>query len=170
MNSKIQDRLRAIFEGCTPDQMLFLLGDPAYATTYGVASAIKRLPGQELTPHQQQYNTNLPNVRIAVEQGFGNLAMRFPLISEGKARPGYQPVGCYFMVAAFLANCMNCVRRNVNAQRFDLDPPTLEDYVASAYKVVAADELESAEQAIVLNSELQAPDDNAEVEESVEVE
>lgn len=148
--------------------MLYLYGDPAYTHQFGIASAFKRPANRELSPEKRLYNANLSNVRIAIEQGFGNLATQWRLIPEGRARSGYSPVGAYFVVAAFFTNCLNCPKPNINSQRFEIDLPELEEYVASMLKSNNIEEIEQAQQAIQLDPDLEPPTEDVQVE-SIEV-
>jgi hypothetical protein len=127
--SGVIERLRQIMDG----DWLFLLGDSAYFDTEGIVSTIRRPQGVPLDDEAREFNEVLANLRIIVEDSFGETVNQETYIKfKGGLRLGKQPVGAYYAIATLLKNCRSCMRRDrpttVNV-RFGLRPPAIEDYL-----------------------------------------
>lgn len=57
-----------------PAERLYLYGDKAYVSTFGVMGAYKRRAGQQLGQQYNEYNAAMSSCRIAVEHGFAHVA------------------------------------------------------------------------------------------------
>ncbi|KAA6411798.1 MAG: hypothetical protein FRX48_03948 [Lasallia pustulata] len=83
--SKIEDRLRELMLDLLPAERLYLYGDKAYVSTFGVMGAYKRRAGQQLGRQYNEYNAAMPSCRIAVEHGFAQFDepdYRLPLVEQ----------------------------------------------------------------------------------------
>lgn len=54
--SGLAAKLQTINEGCRPPHALYLYGDPAYTTIYGIMGPYKNYPSRPHTPAQEQFN------------------------------------------------------------------------------------------------------------------
>ena len=68
-----------------PAERLYLYGDKAYVSTFGVMGAYKRRAGQQLGQQYNEYNAAMSSCRIAVEHGFAQFDgpdYRLPLVEQ----------------------------------------------------------------------------------------
>jgi hypothetical protein len=127
--SKVQSRLRKILAG---RRRLYLYGDPAYSRCFGIWAPFKHPAGWRYLPMEEQnFNTRLSRIRIAVEQAFGLTQGLWTYVAfTTQLRSAAQPVAHYYRVAVLLSNCFACLRGNTAAGgRFLCRPPELEDYL-----------------------------------------
>jgi hypothetical protein len=83
-----------------------------------------------LPADEHQFNTALSSVRIAVEHAFGHTGTQWGYITFAKGlEEGRSPVACYFSTAVLLMNCMKCFRGCQTSTRFEIDPPSIQDYL-----------------------------------------
>lgn len=154
--SGLAEKLRAVNGGRRAAHALYLYGDPAYSTIYGVMGPYKNHPSRPRTPAQDQSSKIMSRLRIEVEHGFAihqnlwtwngfHLGLK---LSQGTAV-------CY-AVSVLLANIWTCIRGNQTSVRFACAPPALENYL----ELLAADhdlesdwDLESSDEDQELNSE-----------------
>ena len=123
-------KLRAVNQGRRPAMTLYLYGDPAYATVYGIMGPYKTYLGRPRTPAHNRFNKRMSKLQIEVDHGFAihqNLWTwnGFPL--GLKLRQG--AAVCY-AVSVLLTNAWTCLRGNQTSKRFDCMPPELKDYLA----------------------------------------
>ncbi|THU92324.1 hypothetical protein K435DRAFT_906381 [Dendrothele bispora CBS 962.96] len=114
----------------TPEELrtFQIFGDPAYGLGPHMISPFSGA-GQR-TDEEQAWNSRMSAVRIEVEHGFGIVQKLWPFLNAGwKMRLYASPVGRYYRVGVFLANCSNCLRPNQVSQYFSCPPPSLEDYL-----------------------------------------
>lgn len=138
--SGLESKLREVNAGRPPAQALYLYGDPAYCTVYGIMGPYKNYPTRPRNPAEDQFNKIMAKLRIEVEHGFAvhqNLwtwnAFHLGLkISQGAA--------ITYAVSVLLANIWTCLRGNQTSLRFACSPPALEDYL----QVLAEEEEESS--------------------------
>lgn len=64
------EKLREVNGGRQPAHALYLYGDPAYCTVYGIMESYKNYPGRPQTPVQEKFNKAMSRLRIEVEHGF----------------------------------------------------------------------------------------------------
>ena len=106
-----------------------LYGDPAYGMSAHVMSPFK---GAHLTQLQQAFNRQMSEVRVSVEWGFGKIIQYFAYLDFRKnLKVLLQPVAKYYIVGALLTNCHTCLYGSVTSSFFDMEPPTLEQYLAN---------------------------------------
>jgi nuclease HARBI1 len=102
-----------------------IFGDPAY----GVSPLLISPFGGEKTDAQQRWNNEMSAVRISVEHGFGGVLNVWPFLrAYWKHRVYSSPIGRFYRVGVLLFNAINCFRPNQTAQKFNCEPPTIEDY------------------------------------------
>ena len=68
--SGLEGKLREVNAGRIPAQALYLYGDPAYCTIYGIMGPYKNYPTRPRTPAEDQFNKIMAKLRIEVEHGF----------------------------------------------------------------------------------------------------
>ncbi len=124
------ERLREVIQG---HKILYLYGDPAYRSSYGVACPWTDPRGRRFLPADKQaWNRALSSVRISVEQGFGRTQCLWTYTAYAKGlRAGSSLVGAYFFVAVLLTNCHTCLRGiSAAGSRFLVPPPLVEAYLS----------------------------------------
>lgn len=85
-----------------------------------------------MTPGQAAFNAAMSSVRVTVEWGFGRIVAQWPyVVYHKKQQVGLSACGLgkQYAVAGIPANCHNCFYPNPTAQYFDLQPPSLEEYL-----------------------------------------
>lgn len=126
--SGLEAKLRAMNAGRRPARTLYLYGDPAYSTVYGIMGLYKNCPGRPRTPAHNRFSKIMSKLRIEVEHGFAihlwawnsfHLGLK---LSQGAA-------ACY-AVSVLLANIWTCLRGNQTSIRFDYAPPEIENYLS----------------------------------------
>lgn len=128
--SGLQTKLRAVNQGHRPAQALYLYGDPAYSTVYGIMGPYKNYPNRPRTAAHNRFNKTMSRLRIEVEHGFAlhqNLWTWNGFHLGLKLRQG--AAICY-AISVLLANIWTCLRGNQTSQRFDCAPPAVEEYLA----------------------------------------
>lgn len=123
--SKVVEKLR--------DQIgadnLYLYGDSGYS--------LKRLlitphQGNNLTPAQVAFNEQMGKLRIAVEWEFGELFQQFSFLTFKYNQKLYlQPLAKYIKVSVILKNCQTCLYGSQTSAYYDVEPPSLEEYVTN---------------------------------------
>lgn len=68
-------------------------------------------------------NKKMSKLRVTVEWGFAKIIQLFPFLDFK------QELGNYYKVATILTNCHTCLYGSQVCDYFELDPPTLEDYL-----------------------------------------
>lgn len=82
---------------------------------------------------EEEYNTLLSNLRIAVEHGFGKITRLWSFTDMKRVhRTGLQPTAAYYFVMTLMTNLHTCMHGNQISEKFDLDPPSVDEYLASA--------------------------------------
>lgn len=106
-----------------------LYGDPAYGMSAHVISPFK---GAHLTQLQKQFNRQMSDVRVSVEWGFGKIIQYFSYLDFRKnLKVLLQPVAKYYTVGTLLTSCHTCLYGSTTSSFFDLEPPTLEEYLGN---------------------------------------
>lgn len=103
-----------------------LYGDPGYR---GCPRVLSPFGGAYPPREHVNINVSMSRVRICVEWTFGRIASLFAFVDFKKNLKLYlQPVGNYYVVATFLANCYCCLYGSETSDYFACIPPTLEVY------------------------------------------
>ena len=137
--SGLEARLRAINAGRPPAMVLYLYGDPAYSTIYGIMGPYRNYPNRPRTPAHDQFNKAMSRLRIEVEHGFAihqNLWTWNGFHLGLKLRQG-AAVG--YAVSVLLANVWTCLRGNQTSMRFSCMPPAVEEYLALPEEEIDSD-------------------------------
>ena len=110
------------------DSTIFsLYGDPAYPLRPHLLAPYR---GGIITPDQALFNKRMSTVRVTVEWAFGKVLSIFAFVDYKKNKKLYlQPVGKYYSVASILTNCHTCMYGSVVSDFFDLEPPSLGEYL-----------------------------------------
>ena len=111
-----------------------VFGDKGYYThaSGAVIAAYKRAPGDPpLSEEEQEYNSSMSKVRIAVEWGFLKVVTVFAYMDHSKQLKVWgTPVAPYYTAASILTNVHTCLYGNQTSRYFEVAPPSLIDYLA----------------------------------------
>jgi hypothetical protein len=109
------------------DKGFRVYGDPAYGMSDHIASPFK---GVHLSREQLDFNKRMSSVRVSVEWCFGDIVRYFAYLDFAKnMKIMLQPVGLYYSIGALLTNMHTCLYGNVTSQFFNINPPSLEEYL-----------------------------------------
>lgn len=117
-------------EKLVKDSVFVIYGDPAYP--------LRRLfqkpyGGAVLSPDQIAFNRRMSTVRQAVEWGYGKVAAEFVFVDFNKNQKILlQKVPMFYRVATILANCHTCLYGSQVTRFFNLDAPSIQQYLTSA--------------------------------------
>ncbi|KAE8959468.1 hypothetical protein PR002_g30533 [Phytophthora rubi] len=113
-----------------PDYVIY--GDQGYPLRSWI---ICPYAGAVLTNAQTQFNLDLSKARVAVEWSFGWIVRDWEIFTHPNNMKLFKsPIGLLYIVAAFLTNCLSCVRRrNQTSKYFRCNLPTLEIYLADLH-------------------------------------
>ena len=76
-----------------------------------------------------QYNQAMSEVRVSVEWLFGNITNYFTFIDFKKQmKINLSAVGKMYVVCALLENAHTCLYGNLVSEKFDLQPPSLQEF------------------------------------------
>ncbi|CAB1118668.1 unnamed protein product [Ectocarpus sp. CCAP 1310/34] len=106
----------------------YVYGVPAYQISPWLQAPFRGI----LTAGQQAFNTAMSGVRGIVEWGFGRIVAQWPYVDYHKKQQvalSACGLGKQYAVAGMLTNCHNCFYPNSTAQYFDVQPPSLEEYL-----------------------------------------
>lgn len=86
--------------------------------------------GGNLSRAQRKVNRKMSAVRVTVEWGFAKVLQLFPFLDFKKnLKVQKQKVPQYYKVATILANCHTCLYGSQVCEYFEIEPPTLEEYL-----------------------------------------
>ena len=127
--SGLEAKLRAVNRGRRLATALYLYGDPAYSTVYGIMGPYKNYPGRPRTAAHNRFNKMMSKLRIEVEHG---CAIHQNLWTWNGFHLGLklgQGAAVCYAVSVLLANAWTCMRGNQTSTRFSCMPPDLENYL-----------------------------------------
>ena len=105
-----------------------LYGDPAYPLSHHLQAPFR---SANLTAEEQLFNKDMSSLRQSVEWGFQKVVNLFAFVDFRKNLKLFmQPVGKYYILAHFFANCHTCLYGSQTTTFFDVDPPSLEEYLS----------------------------------------
>ena len=105
-----------------------LYGDTAYPVRRYLLSPFR---GANLRAEEQEFNSRMSSVRECVEWEFGKMMKMFAFLDFRKnLKVLLSPVAKYYLVGGLLTNCHTCLYGNQTSRYFQLDPPSLENYLA----------------------------------------
>ncbi|CAB1104801.1 unnamed protein product [Ectocarpus sp. CCAP 1310/34] len=108
-----------------------LYGDPAYGLSDHLACPFSASSHGPLTPDMADFNQRMSHCRVAVEWGFKEMTSKWTFV-DMKPQQKYllSPVGKQYRVATLLSNIHSCLNGgNQISQFFDVQPPTLQEYL-----------------------------------------
>ena len=110
---------------------LFLYGDPAYHDINYCIAPFRNPRGHgNLSREQSELNKRLASIRISVEHGLGQIGQTWTYnCSAQQLHSGWQPVAALFITGVLLTNCHICLCPNQTSQKYEISPPTLEEYL-----------------------------------------
>ena len=80
---------------------------------------------------QANFNASMARARVSVEWGFSKVQTLFAFTNYyANQKLFLNQLGPYFTVATLLTNCHTCLYGSEMSDLFQLDPPTLDDYLA----------------------------------------
>ena len=105
-----------------------IYGDPIYARSVYLQ---KGFPTVERTWREQILNQSMNSARVAVEHAFNRVIALWAFVDFAKQQKSLctRPAMAY-LNAQFLTNCNNCMYPNQVSQAFDIEPPTLREYIS----------------------------------------
>ena len=87
---------------------------------------------RNLTPLQQEFNARMSPLRQAVEWGFGKIVREFAFLDFKKNNKlMLQDVSTMYTTAAILTNCHTCLYGSQTAMYFNIEPPSLDEYLCN---------------------------------------
>ena len=105
---------------------LCLYGDPAYPLGVHLQGPYRN---PNISPQQMQYNQAMSEVRVSVKWLFGNITNYFKFIDfKRQMKLNLSAVGKMYVVCALLENAHTCLYSNLVSEKFDLQPPSLQEY------------------------------------------
>ena len=105
-----------------------IYGDLAYPLRPQLQSPFRNV---RPTVVQTAYNRAMSKVRIGVEWVFGGIVNFFKFLDFKKnLKLGLQPIGKMYIVCTFLMNLRTCMYGSMTSNYFNIDPPTVEEYLA----------------------------------------
>lgn len=105
-----------------------LYGDMAYPVLAQIIPPYKTSP---LPADEAAFNAKMCTVRDSVEAGFGKILQNFAFLDFSKNQKLYlQPLAHYYVVGTLFTNCHTCLYGSSVVNKFNLSPPSLEDYLA----------------------------------------
>lgn len=127
----IENLMRARAQQIPPRPRFKMYADKIY-NTCALITAAWNLRHGPLFQWMTNQNTVMSKVRIAIEWTFGTLKNLFKYVTFSKTQKIEEsPVEKHFVISALLANCHCCLYgdRHNDVRAFDIDPPSLEDYL-----------------------------------------
>ena len=76
------------------------------------------------------FNKSMSKVRVSVEFLFGDIINNFKFMDFKKdLKVGLSAVGKMSIVSGILQNCLTCMYGNLTSTYFEVDPPTIQEYL-----------------------------------------
>jgi hypothetical protein len=108
---------------------LKLYADKIYNSSILVTAAWSIRHG-EVFPWMIVENSIMSKIRVAVEWTFGTVICLYKFVDFCKGQKLYQsPLTKHYTIACMLANCHTCIYGDQHNEYFNVDPPTIEDYL-----------------------------------------
>ena len=83
------------------------------------------------TADMEAFNSAMSSARASVEWLFGDISNSFKFLDFKKnLKLGLSAVGKQYIVSALFRNILTCLYGNTTSTHFQLDPPTVQDYLA----------------------------------------
>lgn len=120
--------LQSLEEHCNTatGEPLCIYGDPAYPLRRHLQSPYRH---GNLSHDEQEFNSSMSSVRVAVEWVFGDVTSYFAFLNfKHNLKIGLSHVGKIYSVCALLRNALTCLHGSTTTYFFGLAPPTLQEY------------------------------------------
>ena len=112
----------------TPDEPLYLYGDIAYQSCFGVVTGFRQT--RTLSGVETNFNDWHASHRITIEQMFGATIMQWQANSLHTGLHSLsQAVAAWYAISVLLMNCVSCLRGNCASARYNIHPLLLEEYL-----------------------------------------
>lgn len=112
----------------TPEEPLFLYGDIAYQSCFGVITGFRRTT--RLSQGQTDFNDWHASHRITIEQMFGATVMQWQANTlHTGLRSLSQSVAAWYAISVLFMNCLSCLRGNCASARYKINTLSLEEYL-----------------------------------------
>lgn len=122
--SKVIQKIQRKFQGW--ENPPYLYGDSGYPLSTSIIVPFKG----NLQGRQKRVNKRMSPLRVCVEWGFAKILQLFPFVDFKKnLKVGKEKVPKFYKVATILTNCHTCLYGSQVCQYFEVDPPTLEEYL-----------------------------------------
>ena len=83
------------------------------------------------TADMEPFNAAMSSVRASVEWLFGDISNSFRFLDFKKnLKLGLSAIGKQYIVLVLFRNILTCLYSNTTSTHFQLDPPTVQDYLA----------------------------------------
>ena len=110
--------------------ILCLYGDPAYPLSPHLMAPFRLEEVPVFTANMEAFNEAMSSVRVSVEWLFGDVLNSFKFLDFKKnLKLGLSAIGKHYVVAALFRNILTCLYGNTASTFFQLDPPTVQDYL-----------------------------------------
>lgn len=110
--------------------VLCLYGDPAYPLRPHLMAPYRLGEVPVFTANMEAFNEAMSSVRVSVEWLFGDVLNSFKFLDFKKnLKLGLSAIGKHYIVAALFRNTLTCLYGNTASAFFQLDPPTVQDYL-----------------------------------------
>ena len=120
-------------EGPPTHIQYMLFGDKGYHTQDSgcIQVPFKRYAGYELLDDEKSFNKDMAAVRVTAEWGFCRVLQLWGYLDHYKQMKWFQtPLAHYYIAATLLSNIHNCIHPNAASRKYNVAPPTLEEYLA----------------------------------------
>ncbi|XP_055348000.1 uncharacterized protein LOC129595112 [Paramacrobiotus metropolitanus] len=130
-SSKVLDALQQKFTTFAGPDRFCLYGNSGYGRGELVKKPFSKV--EVLNDRRKKaLNKAMSRVREPVEWGFKEVVSKFAFLDFKKQMRMYvNPINKLYRVAVILINCHNCLNHNQASQYFDLEPPSLEEYLVT---------------------------------------
>ena len=110
--------------------ILCLYGDHAYPLRPHLMAPFRLEEVPVFTANMEAFNEAMSSVRVSVEWLFGDVLNSFKFLDFKKnLKLGLSAIGKHYVVAALFRNILTCLYGNTASTFFQLDPPTVQDYL-----------------------------------------